>query len=365
MRKFQFPLVAFFVGLLFLVSCNQEEDITPQVNIEEGQVSLSMVNLLSNSKPINARVLDYNPASPFCSPEAEIVVTNIPAEQRRITFIAKIVDSEGDLIGYKFRARNATNAAISDVEVRQGGNVIWSSPTLGAFTEVFFLTPSPIAGVSMFWDGGSVGTASTNENETVACESDPCEFVSFAHSAPSVFDVYFVPTGGGATIIEENVSSTSTLVLTIPLEEYTVWVTNFDDGSADPYNNLPDFANEIFMVGSSVIDYSAVKNGTVVVENPYAAVMVANNYQLDGVPELGGNPLLLASGDQYYLIYTKADPSLTLAITDIRGDAQDQILSAIDANQQYRFLLCLDSTLDITVESVFDDLPNDVIIDGN
>ncbi|MET1260423.1 hypothetical protein ABV409_13830 [Flagellimonas sp. DF-77] len=87
--------------------------------------------------------------------------------QVRITFLNKLVDDQGNGLGYKFRLRNGTETAVTNVEVRVGAAApIYSIETIPARTEVFFIHDAPIAGLTMFWDGGSKGTASTNETNT-------------------------------------------------------------------------------------------------------------------------------------------------------------------------------------------------------
>ncbi|GMQ29785.1 hypothetical protein [Algoriphagus confluentis] len=492
MKKLLSGLTLFVVGCLLLVSCNQEDDFAPQ--LKEGQVALNLVNVLSSSSPIGARLSQYTPygsTNPFCSSEQEVTVEFEGTDDAvRITFINKLVNAQGGLIGYKWRARNGTANDLTNVQVRVGGNTpIWTTSVLGAGKEVFFLTPGPAAGVSIFWDGGSRGTASSNETTVVACNynptqpnceneqfifvsatrsnvsfsfqgslfqdvndansflgfkfrienptsfdwenvritggggfnyplpnvpagtdlwvlmnepgqsgngmtlrydqvggavnqsrgtatpsinnqkravcsGDPCEFVPFTHVAPAIFDVYFVPTNGGPTVKVENHNYLTPLVVSIPLQEYTVYVTNYDDGDAntlDDYNNLPDYSSVLYMVGSAVIDYGSVSTANVTALNPYSAILVANNYQLDGIPNLDGQPLVQSGDAQYFYIYSKVDGNETVGILDIRGDSQDQGPQDFVANQQYRFLLCLDSELIILREDVFS-VSNDVII---
>ena len=114
------------------------------------------------------------PADPYCSGDDEVTVPYTGSDANvRVTFISKIVDEADNLVGYKFRLRNGTDTAVNNVEVRLGGNSpIYTVGTLPAMTEIFFLHDSPIAGVSIFWDGGSKGTASTNENTTLVCGND-------------------------------------------------------------------------------------------------------------------------------------------------------------------------------------------------
>jgi uncharacterized repeat protein (TIGR01451 family) len=109
--------------------------------------------------------------NPFCSRNIVTQPYNGGGNSARITFISKIIEENGDLVGYKFRIRNEQDVPITNVVVRVGSTVLFEIPQLSANTELFFNYGSAIAGVSLFWDGGQHGTASTNENDpTVVCD---------------------------------------------------------------------------------------------------------------------------------------------------------------------------------------------------
>ena len=112
-------------------------------------------------------------ADPYCSPEPEQYVPYTGADDAtRVTFI-KWIDT-GDGIFAKWRIRNGADYAVSNVTVGIGnGSQVWSSPVLQANTEVFVLTSSSYNGVSIKWDGGSKGTASSGSKPSeaeMACE---------------------------------------------------------------------------------------------------------------------------------------------------------------------------------------------------
>ncbi|WP_461589642.1 Ig-like domain-containing protein, partial [Winogradskyella sp.] len=116
--------------------------------------------------------ISNTPINPYCSRNEVTVPYNGGGNQVRITFMTRIDEANGDVIGYKFRLRNERDVPVTNVQVRKGSIVLYAIPTLSANTEIWFIYANPIAGVSVFYDGGQKGTASTNDNNpTTVCDS--------------------------------------------------------------------------------------------------------------------------------------------------------------------------------------------------
>ncbi|WP_194774766.1 hypothetical protein [Pararhodonellum marinum] len=459
MKKNLFSLLIYFSAALFLFSCQEEAEVNPLTNnLEEGMVSLNLVNSLrqSTGTPIGARVASDEEFNPSCS--------TLPLFYTELSGGGNIgVTSQADIpgLGHRFRVRNPTLAPMLDVEISlAGGPVLFSGLSVPAESQLWIILPQKgttitkwtnpdgttgqlnralnnevqsctdedfnpfcstldifatpytsgsnvnttsihdipgkghrlrimnptqqaITNVSVRLAGGATlltglyipaetalwvilsekGTAITSwtnsdgstgsntkslNNEVQNCEEPLCEFPDdYQHDVPSSFDVYFIGADGKEFKFENVGEGTDTYEL--PLQSYTIYVTNFSD-----YQNLPQYTDQLFMLGTSIVDFSNTSSATVTVLNPYSAVMVGitNQLSISTVPTLEGNAL--SNVGDWFLIYSLSDAGNTedLMITDVRGD-QRTLTENFNRNEQYRYVLCIDSDLTIVVEDVF------------
>lgn len=355
MRNLFIAMMA-LVAFVNFTSCDNDD---VNIYIEDKEVSLNTVNLLATTKEtLGAKGGEVQYADPYCSPAIEHWVDftgndNTP----RATFIGRILNGE-EVIGYKWRIRNPFNTPITNVKVGINGSTqIYSAAEFPARTELFIIVPTRDQGVAIKWDGGSKGTGSAGETQDKqACYElipEVCDFPeqSYTHQIPSKFNVFFIPLDAQDktpivyTGVKEGITN-----FTIPAQRYDVVVTNYSE-----YNNLPTYSSDLYLYGTSEIDFSNLAVGTVEVSSPYSAVMVANTVDVQATPTLGGNELDEVSSD-WFNIYSKFDGEETLLITG--RDGVKTVVNEHDDNVVYKYLLCTDSDQGFTVD---DNILNDEV----
>lgn len=145
-------------------------------------------------------------------------------------------------------------------------------------------------------------TFSSNGYQTLSTTAD------YLHLIPNEFKAYFVSkeTRGqyvvGQVVAVEDVETGDNSII-IPELEYDIYVTNLIKSEEDVNNkwytenniipHLPKASDELYLFGTTVIDYKAVDSAEVTLENYYSAVMISNNDFVTGYPK--HNP----SGEHY------------------------------------------------------------------
>ncbi|GMQ29786.1 hypothetical protein Aconfl_24290 [Algoriphagus confluentis] len=283
---------------------------------------------------------------PFCSQLNSFVIQT--KSNQANPFVESVHDIPG--LGHRIRIVNPTSVPIQNLTVSiEGISETIDGIQVPAKTEFWFIIPYKGSGsldVEFFQSGiGEVEIRGIQLNNEVQNCIPPveCEMPgNFLHQVPSVFNVFFIPTNGGKTLFFENVIP-GQREFSIPLEEYNVIVTSYSDGNPETFDDffrLPDYSQEFYLVGSSVIDYSKTKSGVVTLQNPYSAILVVKNNNVAGVPQLEGKPLF--SSPDYFYIYSKVVGEERLQIIDLFNRDQTQVVDFVE-NQQYRYILCIGS----------------------
>ena len=126
-------------------------------------------------------------SGPVPGPTAPIATPGVEQNVFRVTFICKAIEG-GDIANdlgsnvtwapgdYVWRVRSGPNETPLAFEVRVGGGAPLFAGELGPEETQFFSTSAPFGGASVFWAGGSKGTASANETPCGVPASQPDAF---------------------------------------------------------------------------------------------------------------------------------------------------------------------------------------------
>lgn len=164
-----------------------------------------------------------------------------------------------------------------------------------------------------------------------------CEFPDpYEHPIPSEFNVYFV---SDTETYEFTGVKEGNNTFELPAVEYRIVVTNSDKKYR---GDLPIYSEALYLFGENVIDFSTTDEGSVIVTNDYASVMVVNNAAIKSVPKLDGQNMMLAG--EYYNLYTRKDGVSYLTI----GDGINRNFSA---NEVYRFMICPTGRFNIIIDT--------------
>lgn len=185
---------------------------------------------------------------------------------------------------------------------------------------------------------------------------------SYSHPIPSEFTAYFVANETKGEFVKGELVETLNVTtgdnrITIPMMEFTVYVSNFNkNGDWYTYNgsigtaidaHFPKSSDKLFLYGSKVIDYSDHNDlvGSVDLENPYSSVMIKDNQWVTGTPvaysdgraaySLVGQPD--ENGHQWFNRYIRLDTSNT-GVPLKHLDNEYKIDHKLDANVIYQFV---------------------------
>lgn len=150
-------------------------------------------------------------------------------------------------------------------------------------------------------------------------QADPV-FPDYTHSLPTQFNVYFIATSGSdqnAVIKKFEGLGAGSHSLTVPSRAYRVVVTNYNFNTATQgeqirRNLLPEYASQTNLYGEGHIDYKAHHEGSVTVNNDYAASMILKSDMVKSIPTMQGTSYF--STEDYYIIYLR-DQSGQTSIT--------------------------------------------------
>lgn len=179
----------------------------------------------------------------------------------------------------------------------------------------------------------------------------------YTHNIPNEFKAYFISKETRGQYIEGEVVKVVDVItgdnsFIIPELEYDIYVTNYiQGGETDPYawytwNNiitqLPDGSDELYLFGTTVIDYKEVDNGEVTLENHYSAVMISDNEFVTGNPEhyTSGQEYVQANTD-WYLKYIRTNTTNTGIPIYINGHSSTTytLNKPIEANKIYKYTI--------------------------
>lgn len=203
------------------------------------------------------------------------------------------------------------------------------------------------------------------ENVTVSLKATPkIEVVensfrsaSSQHEFPTSYKAYFVSneTKGeyqAGQLVRTIDASPGTQEITIPKLNYTVYVTNYEQGGVwYTWNNateqLPQSSDKLYLYGKNQIDYSKVAEGQVEVINPYSAVMIENNRWVKPTPKFYGDGKEYTLKDGWWLLYIRTGNTNTTIPTNIPNFNQNyELKKAIQPNKIYQY------TIDASVDEL-------------
>lgn len=180
---------------------------------------------------------------------------------------------------------------------------------------------------------------------------------NYVHIIPNEFQAYFVSKETRGQYVEGQVVKVIDVVtgnnsFSIPELEYDIYVTNYVQGDeTEPYawytwsNNigqLPTGSDELYLFGTTVIDYKEVDSGEVVLENHYSAVMISDNAFVTGYPEhYTSNQQYVQANTDWYLKYIKSNTTNTGIPIYINGYSSTiyTLNEPIGANKIYKYTI--------------------------
>lgn len=182
---------------------------------------------------------------------------------------------------------------------------------------------------------------------------------NYTHNIPNEFKAYFVSKEdrgqyvvGQVVRVEDVVTGDNSFI--IPELEYDIYVTNYDHPNheetisyawytwGDAVQQLPFGSDELYLFGTTVIDYKEVDAGEVTLENHYSAVMISNN------EFVVGSPTHYTSNQQYtdantswylkYIRYSTTNTGITIKVNEYSNTVYN-LDKPIEANKIYKYTI--------------------------
>ena len=182
---------------------------------------------------------------------------------------------------------------------------------------------------------------------------------NYVHNIPNEFKAYFVSKEDrgqyvvGQVVAVEDVETGDNSFI-IPELEYDIYVTNYlkpNGNETEPYAwytwddniaQLPFGSNELYLFGTTVIDYKEVDSGKVTLENHYSAVMISNNDVVTGYPThyTSGQKYIDANTDWYlkYIRYSTTNTGITIKVNEYSNTTYN-LDKPIEANKIYKYTI--------------------------
>lgn len=194
-------------------------------------------------------------------------------------------------------------------------------------------------------------TFSSNGYQTLSTTAD------YVHNIPNEFQAYFISKETRGQYVEGEVVKVVEVVtgdnsFIIPELEYDIYVTNYiQGGETEPYawytwgdivSQLPDGSDELYLFGTTVIDYKEVDSGEVTLENHYSAVMISDNEFVTGNPtHYTSNQQYVQANTDWYLKYIKTNTTNTGIPISINGYSSTTytLNKPIEANRIYKYTI--------------------------
>ncbi len=199
---------------------------------------------------------------------------------------------------------------------------------------------------------------------------NPANSSTFVHVIPSNYKAHFVASEARGQYAKDQLIKTITVqegsqTITIPKLKYRVVVTSYDFDEAQlTWSNLdthlPKSDDTIHLYGENNIDYINNTSGTVEVKNPYAAIMIANNEWVNGVPiyDTDSKEFSLVDNSNWYLLYIRPENGQTHVRVPVPLDqAYYTIKNKFNANTIYEYTFNgvgdTDGNFTVDVEEIF------------
>lgn len=194
-------------------------------------------------------------------------------------------------------------------------------------------------------------TFSSNGYQTLSTTAD------YTHNIPNEFKAYFVSKEDrGQYVVGEVVAvidvATGSNSFIIPELEYDIYVTNYEQGDGtvpyawytwgDNIEQLPVGSDELYLFGTTTIDYKETDSGEVTLENHYSAVMISNNEFVKGYPThyTSGQNYIDANTSWYlkYIRYSTTNTGITIKVNDYSNTVYN-LDKPIEANKIYKYTI--------------------------
>ena len=178
---------------------------------------------------------------------------------------------------------------------------------------------------------------------------------TYEHEYPTAYTAYFVANENKGDYTAGQVVKTISVEkgpqkVVVPELSYKVYVTNYNKPESpnwytwtDAVEQMPQATNTLYLYGMNEIDYKTTNVGEVVVENPYAAVMIQGNRIPDAPIHYDSGTSYIPTGDGWWLKYIRNNTTNTgVVVVFTHENKTVTINDPIEANKIYKYTLLSD-----------------------
>ncbi|THD67673.1 hypothetical protein E7Z59_08430 [Robertkochia marina] len=243
-----------------------------------------------------------------------------------------------------------------------------------AFLAVIFLSCSKDEDTPMQQETGTVSIELTNvlvDQEYIGAKgasvmnATSCQFPDLPTiTIPSLFTVKFKKNGADAYVFNDVTAGTN--AFDVVLDQYDIEVIS------NNYNPNPVTLEVILESDVQTVDFRTQKTLNVLMNTKQSLILLAR----ENVDISNGNTTLTAPDatvtgltlgyTDYVGVYVKSDvfSGGTLSFQDTQGTIWNETLPTLEYGKIYRYLVCPDSEVGISVATgIFEDAPNDIIVE--